>query len=590
MPSPSIQDFTTIKSCVEKFKNENNLIDETNAFYFFALNLILKLQDDEINDSITDNYYLQIETNNTAGHDRGIDAIFIDENDETSVIHFFNFKYAKSFEKISSHYPANEIDKILSFLNNLMGQEAKLESEVNPILFSKVKEIWKIFEKQNPRFIFHICSNLYNDFEEQEKARFEIGINRHSHFTIEYHNINTFISALTKKDKQIVDAKIRAIDKNLFEKSDGDIRALIVNIDARDLIRIVLDNDTIRNNADLEDYTVLKSYQILEDAFEDNIRLYLKQRSKINRNIKETALSNEAHRFFYFNNGVTITCNSFSYPKTMRSAIIEIQNLQVVNGSQTIHALYDAFRNNPNNFETLDILCRIYQTNNDELSNRIAEFTNSQNPVSSRDIRSIDYIQQKLEKEFEAKGYYYERKRRQYSGQEKKLRIDAEKTGQVLLALFNEMPAEAKNKKRIIFAEKYEDIFNDNLTADKVLLAIRLFDYIEEQKNIVKNSILNNKVSKDEFFLVYASYWILYFIGSFASKKTLELTIDNFDKIKLLYPNVKKLVAELIRKETAVLPQKNNEFSAAAFFKSNRPKKIYEDMTVPEISSYLKTE
>ncbi len=417
--SPSIQDFVTINSFVEKFKTENNLKDETNAFYFFALSLILKLQDDEINDSITDNYYLQMETENEAGHDRGIDAVFIDESEETAVIHLFNFKYVKSFEKTKNHYPAREIDKILSFLRSLMGKDVNLESEVNPILFAKVSEIWKIFEKQNPRFVFHVCSNFYNDFEDQEKTRFENEIHRHSYFTIEYHNIKTFINALTKKDKQVVHARIRAIDKNLFEKSDGDIRALIVNIDARDLIRIVLDDEVVRNNADLESYEVLKDCQILEDAFEDNIRLYLKQRSKINRNIKDTALSDEAHRFFYYNNGVTITCNSFSYPKTMRSAIIEIQNLQVVNGSQTIHALYDAFKNDPNHFETLDVLCRIYQTNNDELSNRIAEFTNSQNPVSSRDIRSIDYVQQKLEKEFEAKGYYYERKRLQYSGKEK---------------------------------------------------------------------------------------------------------------------------------------------------------------------------
>jgi len=587
MTNPSIQDFATINSHVEKIANDNNLKDPTNAFYNFALSLILNLQDDEIEDSITDTYYLELETEHESGHDRGIDAIYIDENDETAEIHFFNFKYVKSFKKMKNHFASSEIDKILSFLNDLMAQEPSLESEVNKILYSKIEEIWKIFEKQNPRFVFHLCSNLYNNFEEQEKRRFEQGIARHSNFKIEYHKIDDFINALTHKNKQVLNCKIRAIDKNLFEKSDGDIRALIVNIDVRDLIRIVLDSEELRLNPDLENYDVLKDYPILEDAFEDNIRLYLKQRSKINRNIKETALSDEAHRFFYYNNGVTLTSNSFSYPKTMRSPIIEIDNLQVVNGSQTIHALYDAFKDNPEHFENIDILCRIYQTNNEVLSNRIAEFTNSQNPVSSRDIRSIDYVQQKLEKELEAKGYFYERKRLQYAGEAKPLRIDAEKTGQVLMALFNKMPSEAKNKKRIIFAEKYEDIFNDNITADKVLLSIKLFDDIEEKKNIVKAQLLSGELDKDHMYLSYATYWVMYFIGEFASIKGFELKLDNYELLVNMFENTKRLITHLIKIEKEILTKKGDEYSDSTFFKYNRPKKIYEDMSEEEIKAYV---
>jgi hypothetical protein len=164
-------------------------------------------------------------------------------------------------------------------------------------------------------------------------------------------------------------------------------------------------------------------FNILEDAFEDNVRVYLKQRSKINRNIKETALSEESHRFFYFNNGITITCLHFNYPKKVRAPIIEIEHLQIVNGGQTIHALFDAFKEDPSQFEDIDILCRIYETRNEELSSDIAECTNSQNPVKSRDIRSNDYTQKKLEKELETYGYFYERKKGKYLGVPKDKRM-----------------------------------------------------------------------------------------------------------------------------------------------------------------------
>ena len=200
------------------------------------------------------------------------------------------------------------------------------------------------------------------------------------------------------------------------------------------------------------------------------MRVYLRQRSRVNRNIKSTILSSDNHRFFYFNNGITITCAKFTYPKTQRGPLIELENLQVVNGSQTIHTLYEAFLENSDQLNDVEVLCRIYETKSGVLTTKIAEYTNSQNPVISRDIRSIDYAQQKLESEFKAKGLYYERKKNQYSGHDRNLRIDAEKVGQVLFALFNGMPGEAKNKKRLIFAEKYEEIFNrpyTGLNSDK---------------------------------------------------------------------------------------------------------------------------
>ncbi|XHR95147.1 AIPR family protein [Mucilaginibacter sp. UC70_90] len=585
----SVQDFAVINTHVEKYKSDYGFSDSSNAFYFFALNLLFGLQDDEIRDSITDNHYLKT-IGNVAGHDRGIDAVFIDESDSTApIIHFFNFKYTTSFNKTQNHFPSNEIDKILSFLNALFSQDNELKTEINPVLYSKVEEIWELFKKLNPSFIFHICSNLYFDFEENEKRRFETGINKYSNFKITYHNIHDFVNSLTRSGKIIVDANIRAIDKNYFEKSDGDIRGLIVNIDVKDLIRIVLDNEDLRKKADIEDYEILKGYQILEDAFEDNIRVYLKQRTKINKNIKTTALSSESHRFFYFNNGITITCNSFSYLKSSRSPVIELKNIQVVNGSQTIHALYDAFLEESAQFDGLDILCRIYQTSNQELTTKIAEYTNSQNPVNSRDIRSIDYNQIKLEKELEALGFNYERKKGQYSNHAKNTRIDAEKVGQILMAFFNKLPSEAKNSKRLVFAEKYEEIFNDEITADKVLLSYQLFEKIELDKNAQKEKFISGiDENEKSSYISYASYWILYFLAEFAEKLNIELALKNFQRIWDLKEPVLKLIEILIKKERQTLFQKNDTYTHTTFFKYNRPKKIYEDLSNEEIDDLIK--
>ncbi len=575
---PSLQDFTLVKTYVEKATKDNNLDKGSLGFYFFALNLVLNLQDDEIDNSITDTAYLEA-TGKSKGHDRGIDAIFIDESDTIPHVHLFNFKYTEKFNKVSSHFPSSEIDKIVGFLNSLLSQDDDLEKTINGVLANKVKEIWSLFSSHNPKFTVHICSNLYNSFEKLEQERFERDINRFSSFNVKYHSMHTLVSTITKGDKQQVNARIRAIDKNLFEKSDGDIRALIVNIETRDLLRIVLDDTDIRNDVDIEDYGTITEKKILEDAFEDNVRVYLKQRSKINRNIRETALSDESQRFFYFNNGITITCSSFNYPASRRSPIIELENIQIVNGSQTIHALHDAFCQDISKFEDMDILCRIYETRNEKLSTDIAEYTNSQNPVKSRDIRSNDFIQKKLESELIIKGFFYERKKNQHFEQAKRLRIDAEKVGQALMAFYNNLPAEAKNKKRLIFSEKYDSIFTDELTADKVLLSLKIWEHIEERKITRRKEILQDKSSFEErSYILHASYYILYTISKLCESYKIDISLDNQDEIINLYDKAIELIETSINKEINRLDGFKDSYSHRVFFTTNRPKSFLEEL------------
>ena len=573
---PSIQDFRLIKTHVEKYMKDLDFTDESLAFNYFSLDHILNLQEDEIDDAITDTFYLRFKKKES-GHDRGIDAIYIDSSTIPDTVHIFSFKYAMAFEKSKGSFPSNEIDKIYSFLASLFEQDKGIKLHINKFLYSKVKEIWNLFNSQNPIFVIHLCCNYFEGLEHSEKKRFEKLMKQFSNITCEYHLINWFVDHLTHKGRKEVNGQVKAIDKNLFEKSDGDIRALIVNIDARDLLRLVIDNEELRNSVDPEDYSKLKKNSIMEEAFDDNVRIYLKQRSKINRNIKETALSKDSHRFFYFNNGITIICDQFKYPKGQRSPIIEIKNLQIVNGSQTIHALFEAFIEDHSKFEDIDILCRIYQTSNFELTKSIAEYTNSQNPVKTRDLRANDFIQKKIEAELNAYGYFYERKKNQHNNQAKDKRIDAEKTGQVLMSFFNKMPAEAKDRKRLIFADLYEVIFNDSISADKVLLAFKLFERIERIKKETKNFCIENP---DEYekksFVIHSPYYFLYALSELASLQEIPQEFNHMEKIWGLYKKAYNCIEEAVKMEQEELKDSKDVYEHRTFFKSDRPKKHLE--------------
>ena len=573
----SLQDFTHIKGRVEHFKREHELKTASLGFSFFILDLVLGLQIDEIEEAMTDTFYLQTQDKDSS-HDRGIDAVYIDNSETPSVVHLFSFKYTESFEKTVSFFPANEIDKILYFLYGVMQKDVEIEKNVNKALFAKIEEIWDLFSSQNPKFVIHICSNFYNNFELNEGKRFDRELDKYSFISVEYHSMPDIVQQIINKNRIQINGKIKAIDKNIFEKSGGDVRALIVEVEARDLLRLIADDESLRNNVNLQDYSFLRNAKLLSDVFVDNVRIYLKQSSKINQNIKNTALDeNENHRFFFYNNGITITCSHFNYPRNQRGPVIELNNIQVVNGGQTLHALFEAFQEDINKFENIELLCRIYETANKELSASIAEYTNSQNPVKSRDVRSNDYLQKKLEMELQSKGYFYERKKSQFQNQPLAQRIDAEKAGQLLMAFFNEMPSEAKDKKRLIFAEKYDEVFHDSVTADDLLLSLGLFNKIEvEKKKYACKLDVRPDLYDEESFVLHASYYVLYLLKKIAMKKNIAIQSSNIELIFDCYSSAINLIKQAIEQERKEL--KKDTYSHRVFFKGNRPKKHLENL------------
>lgn len=83
----TLQDFSLIQTYVNKYQKDYNLSAPEKAFPFSCLELILSLQQDEIEESITE-----------GGMDRGIDALYIDTSDSPATVHIFNLKYTSKFE------------------------------------------------------------------------------------------------------------------------------------------------------------------------------------------------------------------------------------------------------------------------------------------------------------------------------------------------------------------------------------------------------------------------------------------------------------------------------------------------------------
>lgn len=133
------------------------------------------------------------------------------------------------------------------------------------------------------------------------------------------------------------------------------------------------------------------------DLFNLNIRNPL-GRTAINNELVET-LANEPANFWYFNNGVTILCESAEkVEQSMRSPQarplrLSLHNASVVNGAQTVRSVAEAVRDEVD-AASGHVGIRIIVTGKlVDFAKRITQATNRQNRVEARDFVSLDSVQ-----------------------------------------------------------------------------------------------------------------------------------------------------------------------------------------------------
>jgi len=153
-------------------------------------------------------------------------------------------------------------------------------------------------------------------------------------------------------------------------------------------------------------------YQI----FEPNVRAHI-PKSKVNAAIRKSLASNISRREFHFlNNGITMTCMSFSKPNENRPFFRVIQP-GVVNGLQTVVALHDAYYNDLDSDdkkhldENCFVLVRLLTLEAVQDINKVVLASNTQNPMQARNLRSNSTEQIYYERLFAKElGWFYQRK------------------------------------------------------------------------------------------------------------------------------------------------------------------------------------
>ncbi|MBK9247839.1 MAG: AIPR family protein [Ignavibacteria bacterium] len=323
----NISSFSLINSKVQKIKTEENLSSPGFAFMKFALATILKLNEEEVEDSLTD------------GPDDGeIDAVYIENN----IVHIFTFKYTDQFELSKKNYPGSELEQFALHVDLFIsGNLTKIT--INNAVWEKYEAIKNLTSRKIEFKIYVVSNKLEPTGSSSAKlediiAKFK-GVEKPIYIDQE-----KLVEIVLDEKVTKINGSFHFIDKKYFEKSDGGIKTVIGIITAMDLIKLIKSNN---------DETLVN-----ESIFNENVRVY-KPNHRINKEIIESAKSNRNFEFFYLNNGITILCEEVDYLPNTRNPFVELTNLQIINGGQTSHSLFQVFKSDPEKLEDIELLVRI---------------------------------------------------------------------------------------------------------------------------------------------------------------------------------------------------------------------------------------
>ena len=380
------------------------------GFYLFMLESLCSIKDTlDLIELITD-----MEFNSSVfgkrDEDCGVDAVHIDE--DSNYINLYNFKFRDKFslnreQSFNDSFLSTKFVKaiITESVEGLTGKVRTFSDDIISKLNST--DVWKMrlyVISNEPKELDTNTSEIKQLKDLYDLELVPMGLSQ--------------ISRIMSLRPSPINAVIH-VDKDsilpFVESSLSSSKSYVIRISANDLLRITCDSEQHRGNYRMEDFSVLHETEMEYDLLFDNVRGFV-ARSKFNESISKT-LKEEPTKFFMYNNGLTLTANDIiaEYTNAHKKVKITINDFQIVNGGQTLRTLHNFKQQDADNMEKYlsgcELLIRVFKTSTEaNVRNKIAEFTNSQNAISSIDLKSLTSEQIQIEQFLDEHNIVYARK------------------------------------------------------------------------------------------------------------------------------------------------------------------------------------
>lgn len=492
-------ELAKIEGAIPSGVNINDENQKRFGFYYLVLQNFLEIDNfSSITDCITDQDF-NAKLFRIAYQDEGVDAIYIDE--ENKSISLFNFKYRPTWN-VDKEQSINETVISSKYLNVLQTENNTLEG--------KLKDITNhVIEKNQSADVWN--TTLYvvsNENKELDDSNPEL-INLRQVYGIETKCIG--LDTLTKimsLHPAPVSAKIIVPADSILTYSEDNIsteKSYVLCVRLPELIRLTCNDANLRNDLSLEDESKLFNTDVEMNVLYENVRGFI-LKSKFNANILKT-LKNEPSRFYFYNNGLTIVAKDISAEKvnSNKKWKLSIDDFQVINGGQTLRTIHKFAKDKQDNISKLSdasVQLRIIKVKDEDFKSKISEYTNSQNAIKIKDLKSMRKEQIDLEDYLAANDILYIRKSGETGNENKDYSycITLPKLGQVLYAVSG-YPGQVSNKMRLIFTTEYDSLFCTN-----ELLSSKTVEYIKAYFKIRDLYMkMNGYFELKVFYILYLS-------------------------------------------------------------------------------------
>lgn len=539
-----------ITGYIDKIKNKFNLSNDL-AFEILCISAFLDQSFDEVMQNVS-----TIE-NGKGNHDGGMDGIYIDEDENECTMHVFQIKHGKGLgDNVLSKF-VNDYRNIFVY-DNSTNLPLNIKVNTGLVKYKDIVSSGKIVD-----------TKLYFIFGGEKEKQYDDLIQRHldENENLTIYDINDLYSKIDNlisenKKRKDVQFSFMAEKSNISLKHDPqaiisfqiqNIKAINFRLKALELCKLLDEEKNINKRIDT--------------AFSDNIRGFLRY-NKTNRNIKETIESDFAEYFPFLNNGITIISEQIKIPREMQAGYypIETKNPVIVNGLQTTNVIYDIYQQDRAKLDGVYVLIRLYETNEQDVIDKITDATNTQSPINFRDkISNRDFnTYTKTLFELNQVGYLAKRGDTFENHFSKNLNesIHSDMVLKFWYATFNEMPEVAKNSKSKILEEVYDSTVDKNHKLHKLFNGKKdspIYQQLLEAYKIYKFVVSKrNEKTPESDFINYADEIISYGLYKLG---------DDFENN---YNEVCKKLKVIIETEKGFLASKNLAYSHNGYFKSSK--------------------
>jgi len=225
---------------------------------------------------------------------------------------------------------------------------------------------------------------------------------------------------------------------------------------------------------DYYDLIVDEGGRLRRHLFEWNVRDY-QGNVEVNKGIRKSLTSADSPEFWWLNNGVTILCSD----ATSAGKSYSLSNIQIVNGLQTSHEIYEVLKNHrTSEADSKMLLVRIIVTADPATRDQVIRATNRQTAVTDASLRATDDVQRQIENYFLTKGWYYDRRKNFYKndGKEVSKIIGIPFLGAAVTAMGLARPDKSRGKPSSLLKndDDYKQVFSPSIDLEIYLWAAKL--------------------------------------------------------------------------------------------------------------------